>query len=116
MSQRLTRVNELLKRELSHQLHESYRDDAVYITITEVVTSPDLRNAIVYYSVIGDDKKKKEAKSFLLKKRNELKNKIAKHVTIKYLPSLEFRLDPSLETGARMWRLIDQIEGENHSE
>ena len=55
MSKRISRVNELLQRELSEQLRLRYRSQAVKITISEVETSPDLRNATIYYSVLGDD-------------------------------------------------------------
>ena len=53
MSARTIRVNALLRREISEVLHRDYRDEAVRITISEVRVSPDLRNADVFYAVLG---------------------------------------------------------------
>lgn len=109
MGQRIVRVNELLKREFSLQMHENYRGETAFITITEVDVSPDLRNARVYYSVVGDEENKKKAIDFFRKTKADLKKRVSSKVTLKYLPNFEFRLDTSLEAGANMWNKMDQI-------
>lgn len=109
MSQRIVRVNELLKREISMQLHANYRSESTYITITGVDVSPDLRNARVYYSVLGDTEKKKAAKIFFGKKKRDLQKRVSKHVILKYFPNMEFHEDFSLADGATMMELMDEI-------
>lgn len=110
MSQRITRVNELVKREISQILHTQYRDEAVYITVTDVSISPDLRTARVFYSVLGDPIKTREAGKFLAKYKTEIKRQLGKAITIKYLPHLEFVLDPSIERGIKLIDLMDELE------
>ena len=65
MGQRVVRVNELVNREISDVLHTRFQTEAVYITITEVEVSPDLRHARVYYSVIGKEDEIQRADQFL---------------------------------------------------
>lgn len=113
MGQRLVRVNELLRREISTQMHEHYKKESVFITITEVDVAPDLRNARVYYSVIGDDENKKQARIFFQKTKADLKKRVSNYVTLKYFPHLEFKLDPSLEAGARLWNIMDAVAEED---
>ena len=56
MSNRTVRVNELVQREISDILRKHYQSEAVTITISEVRVSPDLRDARVFVSVVGDDR------------------------------------------------------------
>lgn len=113
MSHRITRVNELMKREISQILHSQFRDDTVYITITDVSVSPDLRLARVYYSVLGDPLKGREAGKFLTKHKNEIKRQLGKTITLKYLPHLEFILDPSIDRGIKLIDLMNELEPSN---
>ena len=78
MSQRSLRVNELILREISELLHTFYKGDAVYITISEVSVSPDLRNAHVYYSVFGDEYQQREAELFFKKNGETIRRKVGK--------------------------------------
>jgi len=113
MSKRIVRVNELLKREISAQLHTHYRTQAVRITISDVETAPDLRWARVYYSVLGDESARIEADALLRRIAKELRHRVGKEVILKYLPQLEFCYDPSLERGASILEVIDEIEQDN---
>jgi len=54
MSTRTVRVNELVQREISEILRRNYQSEAVTLTVTEVRVSPDLRDARVFVSVLGD--------------------------------------------------------------
>lgn len=110
MGQRITRVNELVKREISQILHTQYRDEAVYITITDVSVSPDLRTARVFYAALGDPIKTREAGKFLARHKTEIKRQLGKAVTIKYLPHLEFVLDPSIDRVTKLIDLMDELE------
>lgn len=110
MSQRKIRVGELIQRELSSLLHGRWRAESVAITITEVDISPDLRNAKVYYSVIGGREAVAKAGKFLMSVRNELRYNLGKKVILKYTPELRFAHDPSVERGMKLLSVMDEIE------
>ena len=67
MSQRIDRVNQLLQREVSQQLHQRFQTSAVSITISSVETASDLRHARIYYSVLGDALAVSEAEALFRK-------------------------------------------------
>lgn len=112
MGQRITRVNELVKREISNIIHTSLRDEAVNITITEVDVAPDLRKARVYFSVFGDAMRLRQAVSLLSKNKKEIKRLLGKVVTLKYLPHLEFVVDPSIKKGIELIDYMDEVDAE----
>jgi len=113
MSQRVVRVNELLKREISAVLHTRYRGRAVAITITEVDTAPTLRSAKVYYAVIGDSAKRAEAEVFFHQNGREIRAQMGKHIVLKYLPHLEFFVDPGVDRGQRLDAIFNELDRES---
>ena len=113
MSNRVTRVNELLQREVSEQLRLHYGgSDSVRITISEVDTSSDLRRCSIYYSVIGDARNVTDAEAFFRRIGKDLRERVMKRVVLKYFPRFEFVYDPSMERGAKMVELMDQMDDE----
>jgi ribosome-binding factor A len=106
---RVTRINELLKRELSDLLHTRFRDRAVSITVTDVDITPDLRSARVYYSVIGDARAQNEAAELLDEVKHELRTRVFKRVILKYTPALTFVFDDSLVRGNRTLAILDEL-------
>ena len=113
MGQRLVRVNELVKREISDVLHTRFQTEAVYITITEVEVFPDLRNARVYFSVLGSEDERERAERFLSGHAPEIRRQIGKRIILKYLPALEFISDHSIERGTRLNALLDDLAPED---
>lgn len=109
MGQRNLRVNVLVKQELSLLLHTRYRGQTVYITITDVEVSPDLRNGRVYYSVLGGKTEKVKAEKFFRKNARDLRSQMGKRIVLKYLPFLKYVYDPSIERGVGVIDLIDQV-------
>lgn len=112
MSKRISRVNELLQRELSEQLRQRYRSQAVKITISEVETSPDLRNATVFYSVLGSEEDQRDARKLFRKVGKDLRQQVSQRVILKYFPNFEFVYDPSMERGSHILDLLDQLDDE----
>ena len=110
MSQRMVRVNELLRRELSEQLHTTYRSESVMITITDVDISPDLRTGVVYYSVLGGKEDSRNARNLFRKIAGPLRQAAIKRVLIKYTPFLKFIEDTSMQRGTRTVELLEDIE------
>jgi len=115
MSKRISRVNELLQRELSEQLRQRYRSQAVKITISEVETSPDLRNATIFYSVLGDESDLRDARKLFRKVGKDLRQQVSQRITLKYFPNFEFVYDPSMERGSHILDLLDQLDEEETS-
>jgi ribosome-binding factor A len=113
MSQRISRINELLRREVSEQMRRYYRSETAAITISDVDCSTDLRNAKIFYSVLGDDAAIEEANALFRRIGKDLRQRVSKHIILKYFPRFEFVYDPSLERGAEINEILDQLDIEN---
>tara|TARA_R100000027_G_scaffold8954_1_gene6448 strand:- start:3002 stop:3343 length:342 start_codon:yes stop_codon:yes gene_type:complete len=107
---RKTRVDVLLRREISQLLHTDYQSEGVYITISEVDVSPDLRQAKVYYSVLGGEKHERAAEKFFRTKASEIRFKVGKVIVLKYLPFFQFVRDNALERGFDMIEKLDDLD------
>lgn len=116
MSQRITRVNQLLRREVSEQMRRYYRGDTAAITISDVDCSSDLRNARIYYSVLGDDADIVAANKLFRKIGKDLRQRVSKYVILKYFPRFDYIYDPSLERGAGINDILDQLDEENEGQ
>lgn len=116
MSQRISRINELLQREVSEQMRRYYRSETAPITISDVDCSADLRNARIYYSVLGDDRAIDEAKALFRRIGKDIRQRVSKHVILKYFPRFDYIYDPSLERGAGINELLDQLEEESENQ
>lgn len=105
----MTRVNELVKREIGNYLSQRYGSETVRWTITSVSVAPDLRNATVAYSVVGDDLCAREAQQFFRKHAGEIRGVVSKYVVLKYSPKLEFVRDHGIERGNRVMEILDGL-------
>jgi len=109
MKHRLLRVNELLKRELSTIIAREISFAGALVTVNQVDVTPDLKKAHAFVSVLG-----KEGQAAAMAKLEEnrviLQTALAKSVTLKYTPQLVFHLDDSIERGARVFEILQQIE------
>ena len=112
MGQRKIRVGELVLHELSGLLHSRWRSESVAITLTEVDISPDLKNARVYYSVLGDRENVAKAGRLLASIKKELRQMLGKKVILKYTPDLQFIFDSSAERAMRLLATMDELEAE----
>ena len=104
---RLRRVNEALREVLSARIAEGLKDTRVgFVTVTAVETSPDLRHARVYVSVLGDDRE--ETLAGLDASKGLLQRAIADDMRIKYTPQLNFIYDETVEKGMRISEILDE--------
>lgn len=113
MSQRTTRINELLRLEISDRLHNRWRSESVRITITAVEITPDLRDAKIFYAVLGGDEEKSAAKKFLARIEKTLRMDVAKRVILKYTPAYHFVEDRGAEEGVSLLNLLDRVAEED---
>ena len=112
-TRRMTRVNELLKREIGGILFRIMNEnnfDLSAVSVTHVITSPDLRKARVLVSVRGPEEAKKTMLSLLRRHRPQIQAAIAEAVILKYTPRLLFALDSSLERGDRILNILNHLE------
>ena len=112
MSRRIDRVNELLRLEISQVLARQIKDPRLsgVITITEVKTTPDLRNSLVLLSVMGDQEAKKSALAGIESAAKFLRRELRGRLTLRYVPFLRFALDDSSEHADRLMRIMNQIQ------
>jgi ribosome-binding factor A len=112
MSNRLLRVNELLQREVSAFLRKRYTSESVAITITSVEITGDLREAKVYYSVLGDEIQAEKTGKWLRGRRDEIREMLAKNVIIRHVPLLTFVHDNHAPRTLRVETLLGEIDKE----
>ena len=109
MSNRILRVNELLQRELSDILRKRYQSETVAITITEVRVAPDLRDARVFVSVVGDAEEQTRKLRWLRAHSREFRHELGRRVVLKYMPRFEYIADHSLEKGTHLLQILDEL-------
>ncbi|MBU0676529.1 MAG: 30S ribosome-binding factor RbfA [Verrucomicrobia bacterium] len=115
----MTRINELLRREIAEGLYKIVNDkgfDFAAVTVTHVVTSPDLRHARILVSIREHEDDRQHILNQLSRHRKDLQQAIRKHLHIKYTPRLSFEIDESIAEGDRVLDLISQIEHEEETD
>jgi len=108
-SERMRRVNESVRAVLADAIGGLKDPRIGFVTITGVETSPDLRQATVYVSVLGSEKKRARSLEGLDAAHGILQRQIATELRLKRTPQLTFQYDPSVERGVRMSKLIDEL-------
>ena len=114
-TQRLTRVNELLRREIADGLFRVMNEqafDLAAVTVTRVETSSNLRQARVFVSIRGEEADQRRMFGLLRKHRPQLQRLLSKHVILKYTPHLHFDLDASVSQGDHILALLHELEPE----
>ena len=110
-SLRLLRVRELLKREIGEAIRRELPvEQAGLVTVNDVDVAGDLKNAKVYLGLLGTTEQKKTALNLLNKNRVRIQSLMAKNVVLKYTPRLRFLVDPSVDRGNRVLRIIEELE------
>mgnify|MGYP006067812741 CR=1 FL=1 len=110
MSQRITRVRELLKRELSDLINRDFEFGGALVTVNDVDVTPDLRNGHVFVSTLGANGRDQEILDELNQNAGQMQNRVAKRVVLKFTPRLHFKLDDSIKRGVGIVSLIDSID------
>jgi ribosome-binding factor A len=105
----MRRVNESIREILGDAIATELKDPRIgFVTVTEVDTSPDLRSARVYVSVLGDEGERDRSLEGLRSSHGVLQSKIAGAMRMKRTPTLTFEYDDSVERGDRITRLLDE--------
>ena len=112
----MRRVNESLRQVLSEALLELKDPRIGFVTVTGVETSPDLRHARVFVSVLGSESKRAKTLDGLTAAHGVLQARLARELRMKRTPQLAFEYDPTVERGVRMTKLIDELAPEPEDE
>ena len=109
-SNRMNKINEELRREISNIISLELKDPHLtgLISVTKVNTTPDFRYARVYVSMINE-KSKKENLSILKQSSGYIRSAIAKRINLRTTPELVFEFDESLEYGSRIDEILKDI-------
>jgi ribosome-binding factor A len=111
VSQRTDRVDELLRQEIGAVVAREVADPRVgFATITSVETTPDLRHAKVWVSVIGQRAEREAAAAALQHAMPFIRHELGKTLRLKRIPELHVHLDDTAERGTRILRLLADIE------
>ncbi len=107
---RIERINQLMKREISLIIQQEIKDPRLqFVTITNVDVSRDLQHARVYFSVLGNGKKSREAQEGLTSARGFVRKVVGGRVDMRYTPEIDFIYDESIEYAARINEAIEKV-------
>jgi ribosome-binding factor A len=106
---RTARINEVVLETLAEELERMSDPRLGFVTLTGVEVSPDLRQATVYYSVLGPAEQHEVTSKALHHAGSHLRGVLGHEVRLKYLPRLSFREDPAIATGERVENIIREL-------
>ena len=109
MKHRIERVCEVLKRELGRTILRELTFSTPLVTISGVDITPDLKQAHVYVSALGNDAQRQNVLTVLEQNRGMLQAQVSKRVVLKHTPHLNFKLDDSIERGSRVINILDDL-------
>jgi ribosome-binding factor A len=111
MSQRTDRVDELLRQEITAIVARDVADPRIgFVTITSVETTPDLRHAKVWVSVIGQPAERDATVAALGRAMPFVRHELGTRLRLKRIPDLHVRLDDTAERGTRVLQLLNELE------
>jgi ribosome-binding factor A len=118
MAHRIQRVSSLMRQEISQLLQRQVKDPRLgnFVAVTEVSLSPDLRYARVFVSCMGSEEEKQAMLSGLVAASGFLRNQLAKRLRLRRIPELSFHWDDSIERGAHLLELIDEVSADSTPE
>jgi ribosome-binding factor A len=109
----MRRVNAILLETVAEEVAGLKDPRLGFVTVTGVDTSPDLRNAIVYFSVLGTEEERSSTIEALDSAAPHVRSEVGHKVRLKYLPKFEFRVDESIEHGIYMSSLLRELAAEH---
>ena len=110
MTQRTERIDELLRQEIGSIVSREVADPRVgFATITKVETTPDLRHAKVWVSVIGQPKERSATIAALGRAMPFVRHQLGRNLRLKRIPDLHVELDDTAERGTRVLHLLDEL-------
>jgi ribosome-binding factor A len=107
---RLQRVNQLIREEISHVLQRELKDPRLgFVTVTEVDVAKDLRTAKVYVSVLGSETDWRASLSALEHARGFIRNWLVPRLRLRAVPHLTFHPDRSMAHAAHIQTVLEGL-------
>jgi ribosome-binding factor A len=111
VTQRTDRIDELLRQEIGSIVTREVADPRIgFATITRVETTPDLRHAKVWVSVIGQERERTATIAALGRAMPFVRRELGRTLRLKRIPDLHVQLDDTAERGTRVLHLLDDLE------
>lgn len=109
-SNRMDRVNEEFKREIGKIIDQDLKNPNItgLISVTKVKTSPDLKFARVYISILGS-KSKKNTVDGIKNASGFIRTELAKRINLRYTPEIIFEVDETLEYGVKIENILNEL-------
>ncbi len=112
-SPRAVRVGDQLRVEITEILAREVHDPGIgFLTVTRVKVTPDLQQARIYYTTLGDEKARKDTGKALGRATPFLRRQVARRMNFKRVPELQFFYDESIAQHDRIERILREIESE----
>jgi ribosome-binding factor A len=106
---RMRRINEVIREVVGAAISTDLKDPRIgFVTVTSVETSPDLRTAKVFVSVLGSEAEREATLAGLRSSHGVIQSRIAAETRMKRTPTLTFHYDETIEQGMRISRLLDE--------
>ncbi len=114
MADRIVRISEEVKKEISSIIQNDLKDPRLpnMVSIISCNVTKDLRYAKVYVSVLGDNEQKKNAISALKSAAGFIRRELGHRLQLRYTPEIHFELDTSIEHGIYINKLLDDAKKE----
>ena len=115
MARRKEKVNELVRDVLSEIIQREIKDPRLgFLSVTGVEVAADLSSARVFISVMGDETQQKDSLAVLQRAKGFMRTELARRVrSMRHIPELIFKLDTSIQTGVRVFELLEQVKRED---
>lgn len=111
------KVAHQLRQIASDIIQRELRDPGLgFITVTDSDISPDLRQARIYVSILGDDEKRKEGMEALKRATPYVRREIGRRAGLRMVPEISFHADTAIDRGARIFELLEEVKKEEHLE
>ena len=110
MSERVRRVNELMRQILGEALAEMTDPGLGFVTVTSVDCTRDFEHAVVYVSVLGNEVKRRRSMQALERATGHLQARVGREVTLRRTPRLRFAYDETFDKGRRIEQLLAEHE------
>ena len=108
--QRVARVAEEFREVLAEEVLKLKDPRVGFVTITHIEVTPDLRKAVVFYTVLGEDRERKGTRAGLRSAAPRLRTALGHSVRLRYTPELEFREDIGLTNVERVAQLLREAQ------
>ena len=107
---RTRRVAELIRRALADIIRDQWPDHGLgLLSITATEVTRDLSRATVFISLLGEEEDQERATKILNEESSALRHELSRTLNLRHTPEINFRYDLSIERGARLSRLIDDL-------